>query len=293
MAVYRIPRRRPPLPGESVSLNSGQPITKGLVACHPLRPLMGGIDLTGRHHGTLTGGPIIGGDPESGHLRLDGTDDYLPMAPASGLAFAAPGTVSAWISTTTETRTLFAVGESGAANNYYLVYIGDAITGTLTNELITVGRSVDGVITFIVGYTTATRTELFDGRPHLVTIVADGVSTKIYLDGRSRTVTTGSGTDGGQFTNVTSPNYAYWGARNVGASPSLYTAGGLRDACVWNRALSAAEVWSLYDTRTRWDLYWQPSRTVHFDIPAVSTDPVAAFVTLGLGPTSYRAGRAA
>jgi hypothetical protein len=33
----------------------------------------------------------------------------------------------------------------------------------------------------------------------------------------------------------------------------------IADIRIWNRALSDAEVWSLYDPQMRWDLYWQPN----------------------------------
>jgi hypothetical protein len=35
---------------------------------------------------------------------------------------------------------------------------------------------------------------------------------------------------------------------------------------LWARALSAAEAWSLYDPRTRWDLYRVPTRRLYVDI---------------------------
>ena len=40
----------------------------------------------------------------------------------------------------------------------------------------------------------------------------------------------------------------------------------MADVRAWNRALTAAEVWQLYDPRTRWDLYY-PLRQRTFFIP--------------------------
>lgn len=42
-----------------------------------------------------------------------------------------------------------------------------------------------------------------------------------------------------------------------------------RDLRVYDRALSDAELYALYDPRTRWDLYWQPGRKVYF-VPAAA-----------------------
>jgi hypothetical protein len=35
---------------------------------------------------------------------------------------------------------------------------------------------------------------------------------------------------------------------------------------IWDRLLTAFEVYSLYDPLTRWDMYWQPSATAYFYI---------------------------
>lgn len=51
---------------------------------------------------------------------------------------------------------------------------------------------------------------------------------------------------------------------NTGAAPS----GVVFRANVWNRVLSLGEMWQTVDPQTRWDLYWQPSRTVYFDLAA-------------------------
>jgi hypothetical protein len=49
------------------------------------------------------------------------------------------------------------------------------------------------------------------------------------------------------------------------------TDGLLCDGRIYNRALSDAEVWSLYDPATRWDLYWVPGRRVFVDVAAAAT----------------------
>ena len=56
--------------------------------------------------------------------------------------------------------------------------------------------------------------------------------------------------------------------------------GSIADFRVYRRAFNAAEVWSLYDPGTRWDLYSVPSRRVYFDVGAAAFDPA-------LFPRSY------
>lgn len=42
----------------------------------------------------------------------------------------------------------------------------------------------------------------------------------------------------------------------------------LAEVSAWNRVLSDADHWSLYDPQTRWDLYYVPGRRVFFDLAA-------------------------
>ena len=46
-----------------------------------------------------------------------------------------------------------------------------------------------------------------------------------------------------------------------------------RHCAIYNRALTAAEAYALYDPATRWDLYWQPARRLWLDLGAA---PVTA-----------------
>jgi hypothetical protein len=48
------------------------------------------------------------------------------------------------------------------------------------------------------------------------------------------------------------------------SSPTGYTTGELKDARIYSRALSAAEVWALYDPQTRYELYLQMGRKIYF-----------------------------
>lgn len=56
--------------------------------------------------------------------------------------------------------------------------------------------------------------------------------------------------------------------------------GQMFDGAVWNRKLSPAEMWSLYDPRTRWDLYYVPGRRVFFDVGAAAAAARANRLTL-------------
>lgn len=106
-----------------------------------------------------------------------------------------------------------------------------------------------------------------------------------YWDGKAITTS-----NGGTF----SPTMAQFDTFYVGQSgfPSgdeRYFSGDIWDARVYRRALSASEVWSLYEPSTRWDLYWTPSTRVYEFFGASAGGGVAPWLyrahtqTLGAG----------
>ena len=120
-------------------------------------------------------------------LNFDGTDDYVSLGAPTDLDFAAPGSVSAWVKTSSDScRPIYAVADTEAPNNGWIIYTGSC-TGTLTDEIITISRYKDGSTADILGYTTANRNEIVDGNWHLVTATADGSTVKIYIDGIQKT----------------------------------------------------------------------------------------------------------
>jgi hypothetical protein len=44
----------------------------------------------------------------------------------------------------------------------------------------------------------------------------------------------------------------------------------IADVRIYKRALSDAEVWALYDPRSRWDLYWQPNTRAYSFMSAIA-----------------------
>lgn len=109
---------------------------------------------------------------------------------------------------------------------------------------------------FSDGGTTISSAATLVGRTRLITGTYDGATMRVYLDG------------------VQATSQARTGTLNSGSDPiglcgtNNNVQGWYADFRVWDRALSAAEVWALYDPATRWDLYWVPGRTLYFDAGA-------------------------
>ena len=105
----------------------------------------------------------------------------------------------------------------------------------------------------------------------------DGATQALYLNGRA------DGTNATATTPETTADPVYIGRLNDAAP--LYYSGFLTHVLVYNRALTAQEVWALYDPSTRWDLSAVPSRQMFVNISA-AFDP--ALFASQASPFIYR-----
>ena len=129
--------------------------------------------------------------------------------------------------------------------NYQLIYVGNGCTGGLTNELITVARSLTG--NYILGYTTSNRSELINSGWHLVTVTYDSSTVKIYIDGVLKPVSVGSGSNTGKYGNMTGTVDLSIGSSIISSVRSSYFSGQIDDVQIYNYALSAQQVKLLYN----------------------------------------------
>lgn len=103
----------------------------------------------------------------------------------------------------------------------------------------------------------------------------DGTNSRIYVNGLQANSNT-TAPDAGMVSNA-----GIWS--NTHETFLGHIGGGdgwrLADLRYYMRALSATEVWALYDPSTRWDLYWTPGRRVFFDIAAGGGTGTGGLVT--------------
>jgi hypothetical protein len=171
-------------------------------------------------------------------LDFDGSDDYVNV-PAS---YYGTGAISFWLKTTTEIGAALAFGTSASSSTLMYVAIGQNISGTLTNELITVA-TISGTAR-IEGYTTATRTELLDGNWHHVAVVQEtaNASYKIYLDGNLKTTTVGDATLTTFGIGVSGGDVIQFGSRRFQAAQGVYYTGQADDIRLYRRPLTPPEI---------------------------------------------------
>lgn len=242
------PRRgiEPPL-DYPVILNRNSPQAAGLVNWYP--PLASReiyvylIDRAGKEFtGTLAGNAAYALVPQMGHvLTLDGTGDYVTL-PNLGVSGASARTVAAWIwtDTTASLRCLYFSG-AASAGLQFCVYINVSSAGDLYFAGNTYDqRSTNGSLIAVNTWTHVAVT--FTGGTINSTTIA------LFVNGFQVAQTSvGSGT-----ANTTNSNYRI-GSDTLSAGRDWD--GYIGDFRIYNRALSPAEIFQLYDPATRWDLY--------------------------------------
>jgi hypothetical protein len=176
---------------------------------------------------------------------IDTSSQYVGLNFTSTLNFAAPVTVALWMRGTSDAPcVLFSKGDANSVDDNWFFFAGGSLTGTLTDELILLSANT-AAGGDILGYTSATRSELWDGAWHHIAITSTGSAWSIYLDGSSKTVTVGQGANDGTNWDNANHDTADIG-RRVFNSGTFYNSNHEQaHTTVWNVALSAAEIASL------------------------------------------------
>jgi len=214
-------------------------------------PCLGPSGLTVRdwsglaNHATLTAEGTDWGS-FGGRIALDfATDDYATIPNSTAYSVGASRTWSIWYRGTSDTnQVLWGFATTAANQPYFTIEIGSS-TALLTDELISIVNEETGTAGTgcRIGYTTTTRTQLFDGNWHHIAVAAAGTEYQIWLDGISRTITVG------RVPNNGTPTISSWNVSSIGASRRLsaygFLTGQWNDARIYNRALSAKEITSL------------------------------------------------
>jgi len=144
---------------------------------------------------------------------FDGSNDRIAFASSSDLDLTTATLSFLFNGTGDLAECLFGMNDTDASEVSSII-IGNECTGFLANELISIMTNRSGAAQNRVGYTTATRTELFDGNWHHIVLVCTGTSYILYLDGASKTITVGSGNNNGAWGGITA-TVAYLGFTNT------------------------------------------------------------------------------
>jgi hypothetical protein len=153
----------------------------------------------------------------------------------------APFTVSAWVYTNTVSggnRQVWAITGLSDFKGWFF-YSANGVPSFQANDGAT-------------GIATATNNLTTFNWYHMVGIEYGTASRACFLNGASKGTNTTTIVPG-----MVSPSNENIGTYRSGNGD--FWSGQIADVRLYNRALSDAEVWALYDPRSRWDLYWQPN----------------------------------
>lgn len=244
----------------------------GLIAL--FHPLMHWRDLIGGYQMTPVGDAIANGvDAQLGRTySLDGTGDcaYVTLPESWKLQ---KFTVSAWINCTTlgaGAQVWFALSPRGAAADARGIYC--YVTNAYVSTAIGAGSG-----SYTQAFLNATR---YANTLYHVAGSYDGTTLRTWQNGvlvasTSITMTIVYADKAGSY--GPNPASAYIGnyhdsdntAPDVAVDLIYDTAANIGPVSLWNRALSAAEMWALYDPATRWELY-VPPKPMFWWIPPIT-----------------------
>ena len=165
-------------------------------------------------------------------ISLDGTGDYVDIGTDSSLDISGDLTLSAWvyISSYSANNRFYVVGKNGdSTHRGYLLYVQN--DGT-----------VNGVSYISNTQTLTSKSGITTGSWHHIVYTRKSGEQIVYLDGTAGTPTTATGT----FDTISGYNGAIGGGWNTNAMDDGTSDGKIDDVRIYNRALSADEITTLY-----------------------------------------------
>jgi hypothetical protein len=226
---------RPYLP-EPVNLN--HPLARGLVAWWIAPPSLDRgnkvWDIVGQNHGAFNPSVTWTTGSRDSCLTFDGVSGYVDCGNASVLSFGSGDcSIGFWFKTTTSTRSTIV---SKYLNPPDVGWLADVLSGGQLHFVIT-GPTTNNYNYF------DTTASFNDGVWHHFVGVVKSLVTSIYVDGKQAAGTNFTGGTVGNYNNSVDVTFG----RHNGAGSS-YFAGSLDSTIIYNRALSAADVFDLYNS---------------------------------------------
>jgi hypothetical protein len=245
--MLSLPRTQRPTGTFSINRDSAQ--AQGLVGWYPFQPSI----LNGYVGSSLPFVPVTSGDVLQVGLSIGGLGPSFGNAGANhgidrniGLSNVAPFSVACWFYPTNLGGQQGLYRSQGSGFNGWYLYDQANVPSF---------QAFDGS----AGTATATTNNVNFAWQHMV-----GVE---YATNLRACFRNGAGKGTNSSTIVPGATLA----EEIGAigGASAYV-GSIADIRVYNRALSDADVWALYDPRTRWDLYWQPNTRAYSFMSAIA-----------------------
>ncbi len=228
--------------GQPFTLNKDSPQARGLAGWWPMLPGGGRVlrDLSGfGNTGTSNSFPTWIRDANRGvTLDFDGIDDFIDAGTGISLNVTKNFTISTWIKADDPSPATVIISKVTDGNDKQ--YNLTVISGRLRLEYEKSGNN----------YFLDTATDLISTDwIHVALTISESLTAKMYLNAVERASDTG-------LTEVTAvaSNPVNIGKRG-GVDNDRFFAGAIDDMRIYNRALTAAEIYQILSPSTRWDLY--------------------------------------
>lgn len=235
-------------------LNRSHRLADGLTSRWLALPHLSGgrqlYDIAGFNHGVLTNGPTWASFRRDGgfnSISFDGTDDYIDLGTTAALNLTGTMSFSCWYksSSYTQNQAFIASSLNGGQANY-------AITFGFNDNKFELWNNATGPVI-------SSTASISDPGWHHYVCTRSGTSGSwnlaLYIDGLlDKSGTSALDPSGGSYPVVLG---------RFGGFGGYYLSGQLGDAALWSRALTAADVWELYqDSRENYrrTLNWRRSR---------------------------------
>jgi hypothetical protein len=203
--------------------------------------------------GTANGTTIVAGKINNGR-NFNGTSDIITVPNSSSLDMTGSAfTIAVWAKGSAPGLAKYLVGKTDGASCGYALY-----TGSSGNAKVYFCQSSSGCT-----ISSDSGTPLWDNTWHYLTGVYDGSFLYLYVDAGLRTTTAASGA----ITGSSTVNLAIGDYNSVGG---YKFPGSIDEVRIYNRALSAVEVYQLYSATA--DPYVKLTKTGQSDIIASSTN---------------------
>jgi len=231
-----------PLMLAGAKINCANSLTRGLVAAWNPNVFPAGntlYDRGGAGHGTINGAAWAA-DAEMGHvLDFNGADHGVDLSPQSIWTMTAPFTIMFYVSGGAQTnRKIYSENSSVAGQTALIMAIGTDYASPYNKVLVQMRAGEEGATSFFHSVGIG-----FDGTWHHIVAVCDFTVNPwqviFYLDGKHDRTQAGTVRAG-----TYAPNLAAIGT-SLRASGKNFV-GNIGTGMVYNRALSAAEIASLY-----------------------------------------------
>ena len=179
-------------------------------------------------------------------LDFDGTNDYVSLSDGSSLNFGSNQgfTVEAWVKTTDNAGAI--VSFRNSTNGKPVIYLSIGYSGASTNDgkVMALIRGNGGGLAEVVGVS------VNDDTWHHVALTRNAGNTlELYLDGVSQGTDSVAGANDAITTDLRAVRAEeYWIQRSFTTADRRYLDGKIDEVAVWNVALDAADVTSLYNS---------------------------------------------